>query len=185
MRPLRSDLQPKFSAHNPDFWRRGVCPHALHMTETQTVLKRSQVPVEMTWDLTHIYDSPTDWETEFSAIENKIPDFEAFKGKLATATILLGCLKLEGETGEILGKLSSWASLSKAQDNANADAQARYERISGLYSRYSAATSFVQPEILAIPADDLAQMIEEIEGLQLYKYYFETLERTRAHTRTG
>ncbi len=155
------------------------------MTETQTLPKRSDVPVEMTWDLTHIYDSPAAWETEFNALESQLPAFDAFKGTLNQAATLLECLTLRDETGKIISKLYSWASLSKAGDNADPDAQARFERISGLYSRRAAATSFIQPEILQIPADDLARMIAETDGLKLYAYYFETLERERAHTRTG
>ena len=155
------------------------------MTVNTTTPKRSQVPVEMTWDLTHIYDSPAEWETEFAEIEEQLPAFEPFKTMLNNPAILLGCLQLQGKTGEILGKLNSWASLSKSEDNANAEAQGRYERISGLYTRYAAATSWIQPEILAIPAADLTQMVADTDGLQLYKYYFETLERERAHTRSG
>ena len=155
------------------------------MTETKTLPKRSDVPVEMTWDLTHIYDSPADWETEFNALENQLPDFDAFKGTLNQAKKLLECLTLRDETGKIISKLYSWASLSKSGDNADPDAQARFERISGLYSRRAAATSFIQPEILTIPAPDLARMIGDEDGLKLYQYYFETLERERAHTRSG
>ena len=155
------------------------------MTETKTLPKRSDVPVEMTWDLTHIYDSPESWETEFNALESELPAFDAFKGTLNQAARLLECLTLRDETGVIISKLYSWASLSKSQNNADPDAQARFERISGLYSRRAAATSFIQPEILTIPAADLAQMLADEDGLKLYAYYFETLERERAHTRSG
>ena len=155
------------------------------MTETKTLPKRSQVPVEMTWDLTHIYEAPADWETEFAALENQLPAFEKFKDTLNDAAKLLECLTLRDETGKIISKMYSWASLSKSGDNADPQAQARFERISGLYSRRAAATSFIEPEILTIPAAELAQMIADESGLKLYEYYFETLERTRAHTRSG
>ena len=155
------------------------------MTETKTLPKRSQVPVEMTWDLTHIYASPDAWEAEFRNLESQLPAFEAFKGTLNQAARLLECLTMRDETGKIISKLYSWASLSKSGDNADPQAQARFERISGLYSRRAAATSWIQPEILTIPAPDLAQMIDDEDGLKLYEYYFETLERERAHTRSG
>ena len=155
------------------------------MTATKTLPKRSQVPVEMTWDLTHIYPDANAWEAEFSALESQLPAFAAFQGTLDKPSTLLECLTLRDETGKIISKLYSWASLKKSEDNANAEAQARHDRISGLYSRRAAATSFIQPEILTIAADALAQMVADEDGLKLYKYYFETLERTRAHTRSG
>ena len=139
----------------------------------------------MTWDLTHIYADPAAWETEFSALEAQLPAFAAFVGTLDKPQTLLECLTLRDETGQIISKLYSWASLKKSEDNADPDAQGRYDRISGLYSRRAAATSFIQPEILTIPADDLAAMIDQEDGLKLYAYYFETIERERAHTRSG
>ena len=155
------------------------------MTATATTPKRSEVPVEMTWDLTHIYFSPDDWEAEFSALEAQIPAFTAFVGTLNNSKKLLECLTLRDQTGQIIGKLGSWASLKNAEDTTNPQSQARNDRMSGLYSRRAAATSFIQPEILTIPADNLARMIDEEDGLKLYAYYFETLERERAHTRSG
>ena len=155
------------------------------MTETKTLPKRDQIPTEMTWDLTHIYPDADAWEAEFKALETQLPAFAAFAGTLDKPATLLECLTLRDETGKIISKLYSWASLKKSEDNADPQAQARHDRISGLYARRAAATSFIQPEILTIPADDLAQMIADEDGLKLYQYYFETLERERAHTRSG
>ena len=147
--------------------------------------QRSQLPVEMTWDLTHIYASPEDWESDYSQIESQLPAFAAFIGTLDRAATLLECLTLRDQTGQQISKLYSWASLKKSENNADPDAQARADRITNLYSRRSAATAWIQPEILTIPAQTLAAMIEAEDGLKLYAYYFETLERERAHTRSG
>lgn len=153
--------------------------------ETKTTPKRHEVPVELTWDLSPVYASETDWEADFSRIESQIAGFEAYVGTLSKAPSLLQCLKFRDETGQIVGKLYSWASLRKSGDNGDSDAQGRYDRITGLYSRYAAATSFIEPEILSIEPAALAEMVASEEGLQLYEYYFETMERSRAHSRSG
>jgi oligoendopeptidase F len=153
--------------------------------ETHITPKRSEVPVEMTWDLTVLYASPEEWEADFERIESQIPGFEAYVGTLDKAQSLLQCLKFRDENGQQIGKLYTWASLSKSGDNGDPAAQARYDRISGLYSRRAAATSFIEPEILSIPTEKLAEVIASEEGLQVYAYYFEVLERSRAHTRSG
>ena len=155
------------------------------MTTPKPTPKRSQLPVEMTWDLTHIYVSPADWEADYSAIEAQLPAFAAFVGALDQAKTLLECLTLRDQSGQQIGKLYSWASLKKSENNADSDAQARFDRISGLSSRRAAATAFIQPEILSIATETLAQMIADEDGLKLYGYYFETLERERTHTRSG
>ncbi len=153
--------------------------------ETKTTLKRSEVPVEMTWDLTPVYASTADWEADFATIESQLPAFDAFKGQLANASSLLECLKFRDQSGQLIGKLYSFASLSKSGDNADSDAQARYDRISGLYARRAAATAFIEPEILEIPTETLRTILAGEGGLWVYEYYFETLERSRAHSRSG
>ncbi len=151
----------------------------------KTTPKRSEVPVEMTWDLTLIYPSVEEWEADFARLETGLPAFAAFSGHLDHATTLLQCLKMRDETGAQIGKLYSWASLSKSGDNADPEAQARHDRIVGLYSRRAAATSFIEPQILAVPTETLTSLLDAEEGLKVYAYYFQTLERQRAHTRSA
>ena len=151
----------------------------------KTLPKRDEIPVEMTWDLTQIYQNDAQWEADFARIEGAIGSFEGFVGKLGHAQTLLECLNHRDETGKIIGKLYSYASLKRAQDNAVSASQEKYDRILGLWSRRSAATAFIEPEILEIEAQKLAEMLEQTPDLGVYAYYFETLERTRAHTRSG
>ncbi len=166
-------------------------PLPLFSSETQTATvpqitpKRAEVPVEMTWDLSVVYPDPGAWEADFARLEEGLSAFETFSGQLSDASKLLECLQLSDESGAQIGKLYSWASLSKAGDNADSNAQSRYDRAVGLYSRRAAATSWIEPEILSLPPDRLRAMIEQEDGLKLYAYYFQTLERERAHTRSA
>lgn len=147
--------------------------------------KRDDVPEELTWDLSVVYADSQSWEADFAKTESALAGFAAFSGDLDKAPTLLQCLQMRDESGALLGKLYSWASLKKAENNANSDAQARADRIAGLGSRYGAATSFIEPQILAIEPEKLREIIASNAGLGLYNYYFETLERGRAHTRSA
>jgi len=51
-----------------------------------------------------------------------------------------------------------------------------------LSTGYSAAASFIVPEILQIPEERLIGWINENEGLQLYRHRVEDIIRTREHT---
>ena len=191
--------------------REGACPQARAYTEARSIMpettkppfhflaicapesasaptptpKRSEVPVEMTWDLTLVYPDVQAWEADFERIEATLPNFARFSGKLDNARSLLECLQMRDESGAQIGKLGSYASLSKSGDNANPEAQSRYDRISGLYSRSAAATSFIEPQILELPPETLRSFVAAEEGLKVYEYYFHTLERERAHTRSA
>lgn len=153
--------------------------------ETKLNPKRSEVPVELTWDLSLLYPSAAEWETDYARIESQLSGFEAYSGTLSKAPSLLQCLQFRDESGQQIGKLYSWASLMKAGDNADSNAQARYTRVSGLYARRAAATAFIEPGILEIPSEKLAELVASEPGLALYSYYFETLERSRAHARSA
>ncbi|HEX8463354.1 MAG TPA: oligoendopeptidase F [Abditibacterium sp.] len=153
--------------------------------ETKITLKRHEVPAELTWDLSPVYASADAWEADYLKLESELPRFESFAGTLSDPKSLLQCLQFRDETGQLIGKMYSWASLMKSGDNADSDAQARYDRITGLYSRRAAATAFIEPEILSIPTAELASFVSSEDGLKLYSYYFETLERSRAHSRSG
>ena len=45
-------------------------------------VKHSELPVEMTWDLSKMYASLEDWEKDFRKIDSLVRKLLAFKGKL-------------------------------------------------------------------------------------------------------
>ena len=51
------------------------------------VLTRENVPVELTWDLTTIFETDEAWEAEFKAIEQLLPQIEQYKGKIGRAHV--------------------------------------------------------------------------------------------------
>ncbi len=146
---------------------------------------RADVPENLTWNLTDIYKTPQQWEDDFKWVENSISKYKEFEGKLGnSAKELLACLKFDDEIGIKISRLFLYASLSKDLDLGNAENQGRYERVSALGAKLSAASSFIRPEILKIPEDKLWQFIESEEGLKVYKHQFDDLLRTKAHTLT-
>ena len=121
--------------------------------------KREQVPVELTWDLTLIYADPTDWDADFARVESSLDGITAAKDSLAqSGANVLSALQMQDEIGMLFGRLYSYASLMRSQDNADADAQGRVERIKMLVTRLSAASAWIEPELLAISPDELQRL---------------------------
>lgn len=59
---------------------------------------RAEVPIELTWDLSDLYESDKEWETALRVLTDDIKKLDAFKGQLHTSsTTLLHCLLLEEE----------------------------------------------------------------------------------------
>lgn len=150
------------------------------------VLKRAEVPQELTWDLNPIYASPEDWEADFARVETQIEAFEPWQNTLLEGPPrLLQVLAHRDETGITMGKLRSYASLRYAEDTGNSESQARDDRIDNLGTRRAAATAWIEPEILTLEPETLRRWVSEEPGLKVYEYYFEQLETARPHTLSG
>lgn len=151
-----------------------------------TLLKRSEVPVEKTWDLESVYKNNQDWEADFAKVNEMLPKLTAFKGKLAkTGKSLLEALTLRDQIGQILGKLYCYANMRFHQDTTDATYQALSERADALSTEVSAAQSFMTPELLALNSKRIAGMMKKTKGLQVYAHEFDELERQRPHVRSA
>ena len=143
---------------------------------------RSEIPVELTWDLNPIYASDQEWESDFTRMESEIEKFAPLQNTLQNgAQALLQVLALREATGIVFGKLYSYASLRQSENNADPQAQARKDRMAMLGTRRGAATAWIEPEILSIPASQLQEWVESESQLHVYRRYFETLEMQRPH----
>ena len=64
------------------------------------VLKRAEVPQELTWNLDPIYASPELWEADFARVEAEIEAFEPWQNTLAQGSSrLLQVLEHRDATG--------------------------------------------------------------------------------------
>ena len=123
--------------------------------------KRSDIPEKYKWNLGDIYATPAEWEKEFAAFAAEYPKLVDFKGKLADRDSLLAFLKLSDAVELKLDRLFGYAHMDYDSDLQDADKQARYSRVYGLLTQYSEATSFVSPELSAIPDDKLQSFIDD------------------------
>jgi len=150
---------------------------------TYNIPTRDQVEEKYKWDVSHIYQTDSDWEDDFHWVENQIPGYAKFSGTLAnSADDLLNCLKFNDEIGIKLDRLSLYAMLSKDSDMKNQNSQAMHDRIQSLYAKASSLSSFINPEILEIPEEKLRLMLSSNNELKVYSHYVDNLIRVKAHT---
>lgn len=148
---------------------------------------REQVPVELTWDLTTIFKTDADWEADFVRVKSALPQLASFKGRLGLdhGKILLQAYKLQDQLAETLGKLDCYANMRLHQDTANGTYQALSQRVQTLSNEFSAACAYFTPEVLGIPEKELDKWVATIEGLRVYKFKLQELNRQRAHVRSA
>jgi len=144
--------------------------------------KRSELAEADKWDLGAIYATDEDWEKDFKKVKELTEQLKGFEGKLKeSGADLLAGLKLIDQISEILGRVFVYAKMKLDEDNTNSIYQALTDRAYSLSVFENSITAFVLPEILAIPAERLANFLQAEPALKLYQHYLDEIVRMKEH----
>ncbi|MCH4571017.1 oligoendopeptidase F [Bacillus sp. ES1-5] len=144
---------------------------------------RAEVPTELTWDLSDLFESDKDWETALRVLTDDIKKLDAFKGQLHTsATTLLHCLLLEEELLMKLTKLYSYANLKESTDRTNPVIQANSSKIAALWTKVHTALSFIHNEILSFDEGTIEKYLAEETKLEPFRKSLLDILQKRPHT---
>jgi oligoendopeptidase F len=149
---------------------------------TATLPPRKEVNPGDCWDLTSLCVDDAAWEVEFQKLEERIPTYETFRGRLSeSAEVLHSALVFDCEFEQIAERLGTYAFLRTTEDQADSKYQAIRARCQNLVVRASQAASYMRPEILAIPEETMSALMSD-GRLDLYRLLLERLVRYRPHT---
>ncbi len=155
------------------------------MTESKTLPLRSQVPIEETWDLESIFQTPEDWEAAGEELSGYIPQFATYQGKLKDPQTLHAYLQLAETAGILAGKYHNYASNYYSVDTTNQKNGARLGQIRSLGSRLGAAVAFFEPEIMAVGLDVVEGWVNSTPKLEFFRHALDKLRRKQVHVRSG
>ena len=145
-------------------------------------LDRKKITQEYKWDFTHIYSNWKEWQTDFDKIKTQLKELEEHQGKLKTgAQALLAAFVLMDEIEKVLYKVYAYPALQKSTDNRDNDVLGKMQEVSMYLAQFSTATAWVSPEIMEIPEAECMKWVEELKGLQTYKFNLEKTYRQKAH----
>jgi oligoendopeptidase F len=148
----------------------------------RTVPTRDEIPQAYTWDAASVFVSDAAWEGAILAIQERLPQIEAFRGKLAQSpAILADYLATAEQIQQSAGKVNVYATLCYSVNTADATALAKRDRAQALAAQVAAAMAFAEPELLMVGAETLQNWTQQEPRLALYRHAFEQLERRRAH----
>ncbi|EIM65300.1 oligoendopeptidase F [Desulfobacter postgatei] len=144
---------------------------------------RKEVLQSDCWDLSPMFQSIGAWESLFQALEKKIPTYENFKGTLSQGPdILLACIEFDHGVSRDMDALYTFSHLKNDEDKTQSDNEGLFQRASNLYTRIGEASSFISPEIQAMPLDQLTRLLDK-EAFKPYRFYLEQMIRYIPHTR--
>lgn len=135
------------------------------------------------WDLSPMFQTVEAWEALFRTLEKKLPIYDDFKGTLAQGPdALLACIEFDHSVGRDMEALYTFAHLKNDEDKTQPDNEGLFQRALNLYTRIGEASSFISPEIGAIPAEQLTAFLDK-EAFAPYRFYLERIIRNIPHTR--
>lgn len=155
------------------------------MTQSTHLPTRSEISEPFTWNAPSVFASPEEVTQAFQEVKARIPDLQAFRGRLHEGSqVLLDCFHTQEAVLRVLGKLFVYAGMSYAVDTTNQEAAARRNQVQALAARVYAAASFIEPALIEIGFDTLRQWMQSTPELAIYAHYFDRLERQQAHVRS-
>ena len=135
-------------------------------------MKREEISNEFKWKMEDLYPTEEAWEADYKKVADCVPMIKSFEGTLGDSAEQL--CKMQEKYDEInwtVEKLHVYANQRMHENTANAYYQGLVGRIQVLEVQLMEATSFIMPEILAIPEAKLAEMLES-DVLAKYRTYF-------------
>lgn len=143
---------------------------------------REEMSDQYKWKLTDIYATEDLWQADFDKLKSSLGHITQYKDHLSeSAQTVAACLKARDEIGIVAGKLFAFARMHRDENSANAKYQAMTGQVESLLAETGAATAFIEPEILAIPNEVLAQFRQKGPELREYSFYFDNLTRQKKH----
>ena len=143
---------------------------------------RSDIPARYTWDLSSICHDWNDWQASYSKLDAAITAFATFQGTLASgAGAMLTAFTAMDEMGALSYRVWYYASLHYDEDQRDNEINARRQQVQILFARQQQASSWFNPEMLAIPLDTIRGWMDQNEALAVYRFAIESLFHEQEH----
>ncbi len=150
-------------------------------SDPQKIPLRSEVSDAHKWNLQKLFPDDASWEDGLRDFEARAPGIDAFKGTLSDSpTRLREALDFVHDLGLLEEQLGYYAHLRVSEDMGNSEAQGRMARYVSIATAFSARSSFLTPEILAIPDTVMTEWLAG-EPLEPYRIFLRKQLRYKPH----
>lgn len=147
------------------------------------LLKRSEVKIEDTWDLSDLYSSKAAWEAELAVIKEQLQAIEKQQGAVMVSPAnLLFVLETMADAEQRLELAYSYAARLYDENQKNTEHQAMTGRMQALFTDYASRVSFVEPELLVAEEAVIENYLKEEPALELYRIKIQEIRRMKNHT---
>lgn len=141
---------------------------------------RDQINPQYLWKLEDIFESLEAWDSELEAVSGEILRTGEFKGRLSDYNVVQRMLNLRSALSLRLERLFVYARMNRDTDNADSRFIARVDKITALMVKAGEVSSYIIPELSALPEKTLLDWAKRTETAD-YDRFFRELVRQKAH----
>ena len=135
----------------------------------------------MKWDLTKLYKTVQDWETDFESLKKMISKAGEFKGTLHEFESFKEYYSLQKELAVTLIKVYQYAALTFDLNRKNVENGARVQKVAYELSRLNQVTAYDAPELLSLGKEKVDEFLNKDSLLEEYRFGIEKLFRNQEH----
>jgi len=135
-----------------------------------------------TWDLSGVYPSVQDWEAATVKAQADIDGLADCRGAMKAVATMTSCLERIDGLALDLSRIHVYASNLSSVDTRDAEWRARAQTSELLWASFGEATSWLQPELIAVGEKKIEKAIAKEPRLAPYDYYLRSVLRHGAHT---
>ena len=145
--------------------------------------ERKDVPDKYKWNLADLYPSEGAWTKAREAISQRLPEVAKHRGRLGKSPKdLLAALQTMFDIDRELSRLMVYANALSDEDVRAARPREMKQSAEELATAFSAACSWVRPELQSIDPATLRKWISGEQKLAPYRVYIEEALRNKPHT---
>ena len=135
---------------------------------SEKLLMRAEVPVELTWDISLIYENEDALWADVKKMDQLVSQMEAYKGKLMSAQAICDCLKAEEEYLILGDHLMNYTELAVEVDYYNNHNMELSNKVAATLAGYKSRLSFLESEIVQASEEVLKEAIAMAGGMANY-----------------
>ncbi len=154
------------------------------MPVTSETRSRNRADIQDThkWKLDDIFQGWPAWEAALAVLERRIGEYAELKGTLAHGPQqLLKAYRLNDDLGQLAYTVYYYPALKYDEDQRDNSVNARRQQVQALMARWQEETSWLSPELLAIPLDTVRAWMNANPDLALYRFSIEEIFRQQEH----
>jgi len=134
------------------------------------------------WNLADIYPDWSAWDAARAELNRRIDEYADLKGTLgAGPDRVLAAFLLNDALGQLAYKVHFYVSLQYDEDQRDNAVNGRRQQVMALLAKWQEATSWFNPELLAIPLETVRGWMAENPKLATYRFAIEEIFRQQEH----